>query len=132
MSPEAPVIPDAPVSDEQTESPVAAAPEAIPPAPAGPDSATPEVTAPALITVPEDIQDSLDATRKAQELTAQATADAAKRVVGPAPGVLPSPVEATQAPVGNNLGGRFGMGVVDAPMPPDPSKVPGWDGEVRR
>lgn len=28
--------------------------------------------------------------------------------------------------------GRSGLGVIEVPMPADPSKVPGWNGQVRR
>jgi hypothetical protein len=128
MSPEAPVIPDPPASNEQ--APVAPiVPEVIPPAPTTPEAAAPEAPAPALITVPENIQADLDA-RKAERESAQAAA-AATRVIGPAPGVVPAPVATNAAPVDNGLGGRSGLGVIEVPMPPDPSKVPGWNGEVR-
>ena len=133
MSPEAPsVIPDPPASEVVAEVPAAPVPEMISPPPAGPEAvATPEVAPPVLITVPESIQADLDAKSQAEQAAAQAAADAAKRVIGPAPGILPTPTEIVTPPTDNGLGGRFGMGVVEAPMPPDPSKVPGWNGEVR-
>lgn len=31
-----------------------------------------------------------------------------------------------------SLDGRSGLGKVEVPMPADPSKVPGWNGDVRR
>ncbi|MFZ2126278.1 MAG: hypothetical protein WAV04_02085 [Candidatus Microsaccharimonas sp.] len=66
-------------------------------------------------------------------------ATAAANVIGMPPVAETAPVEAlpvqqntetTPAPVEDDKG-RFGMGVIETSMPADPSKVPGWTGEVR-
>ncbi len=43
----------------------------------------------------------------------------------------PSSIESVPpAPVTEENTGKFGLGVVESPMPPDPSKIPGWTGSV--
>lgn len=66
-------------------------------------------------------------------------ATAAANVIGMPPVAETAPVgalpvqqntETTPAPAEDDKG-RFGMGVIETSMPADPSKVPGWTGEVR-
>ena len=128
---------------EQVEE-VSTAPDVfILPPPAGPETAAVEPAAPIeLPPMPESIATALEEQRLAaaeQHAAYEASvAEAARHIIETEPGYdpnAPAPV-AVEAPVTDGPtvisvdGGKFGNGIIETPMPPDPTRVPGWNGQI--
>ena len=127
---------------EQVEEVIATPDVFILPPPAAPEAVVVPPVAPIeLPPMPESIATALEEQRRiaAEQHAAYeaSVAEAAKRIIETEPGYDPNTSVAVEAPVTEEPkvisvdGGKFGNGIIETPMPPDPSRVPGWNGNVQ-